>query len=44
VHDSVGIAGSRTPKPNVTRLKSVIGHSMFGIGIYLTARLMEALG
>jgi hypothetical protein len=38
------IAGSRTPKPNVTRLKSVIGHSMFGIGMYLTARLMEALG
>jgi hypothetical protein len=40
----MGIAGSRTPKPNVTRLKSVIGHSMFGIGMYLTARLMEALG
>jgi hypothetical protein len=31
-------------KPNVTRLKSVIGHSMFGSGMYLTARLMEALG
>jgi hypothetical protein len=28
----------------VTRLKSVIGHSMFGIGMYLTARLMEAVG
>jgi hypothetical protein len=40
----MGIAGSRTPKPNVTRLKSVIGHSMFGIGMYLTARLMETLG
>jgi Protein of unknown function (DUF2938) len=39
----LGIAGSRTPKPNVTRLKSVIGHSMFGIGMYLTARLMAAL-
>ena len=40
----MGMAGSRTPKPNVTRLKSVIGHSMFGIGMYLTARLIEAVG
>ena len=40
----MGMAGSRTPKPNVTRLKSVIGHSMFGIGMYLTARFMEAVG
>jgi hypothetical protein len=40
----MGMAGSRTPKPNVTRLKSVIGHSIFGIGMYLTARLMEAVG
>jgi hypothetical protein len=39
----MGMAGSRTPKPNVTRLKSVIGHSMFGIGMYLTAGLMEAV-
>lgn len=38
----MGIAGSRTPKPNVTRLKSVIGHSIFGIGMYLAARLLEA--
>src|SRR5262245_33531013 len=38
-----GMAGSRTPKPNVTRLKSVIGHSMFGIGMYMTAKLMEAV-
>ncbi|MFD2427298.1 DUF2938 family protein [Sphingobium scionense] len=38
----MGIAGSRTPKPNVTRLKSMIGHSVFGGGMYLTARLLEA--
>jgi len=37
----MGVAASRTPKPNVTRLKSVAGHSVFGIGMYLTARLME---
>jgi hypothetical protein len=38
----MGIAASRTPKPNVARLKSVAGHSVFGIGMYLTARLMES--
>jgi len=32
----MGIAGSRTPKPNVTRLKSVMGHSVFGLGMYAT--------
>ena len=36
----LGPAGSRTPKPNVTRLKSVVGHSAFGTGMYLTARLL----
>lgn len=33
----MGIAGSRTPKPNITRLKSVLGHSVFGVGMYATA-------
>jgi hypothetical protein len=36
----MGIAGSRTPKPNVTRLKSLIGHSVFGFGMYATGRLL----
>lgn len=36
----MGIAGSRTPKPVVTRLKSVMGHSIFGIGMYLTAQFL----
>lgn len=36
----MGIAASRTPKPNVARLKSVVGHSMFGLGMYLTALLI----
>jgi hypothetical protein len=36
----MGIAGSRTPKPNVTRLKSVMGHSVFGFGMYATGRLL----
>lgn len=33
----MGIAGSRTPEPNITRLKSVMGHSVFGVGMYATA-------
>lgn len=33
----LGIAGARTPNPTVTRLKSVLGHSVFGLGMYLTA-------
>ena len=36
----MGIAGSRTPKPNLTRLKSVMGHSVFGLGMYATGRLL----
>ena len=34
-----GVAGSKTPKPNVTRLKSLLGHTMFGLGMYVTALL-----
>ena len=29
----LGIAGARTPEPNVTRLKSLVGHSIFGLGM-----------
>lgn len=32
------LAGSKTPRPNVTRMKSVIGHSVFGFGMYAAAR------
>lgn len=32
-----GIAGSKTPKPAVTRIKSVLAHTMFGLGMYGTA-------
>ena len=37
----LGIAGAKTPKPNVTRLKSVLGHTAFGLGMYGTALLMN---
>ena len=39
----MGIAASRTPKPNVARLKSVLGHSIFGCGMFLTAWLLAAV-
>lgn len=35
-----GVAGARTPKPWVTRLKSAIGHSIFGLGLYATATVL----
>ena len=32
-----GIAASRTPHPNVARLRSVLTHLSFGVGLYLSA-------
>jgi hypothetical protein len=37
-----GLAGAKTPKPNVTRLKSAVGHSVFGLGLYVTALVTDA--
>lgn len=37
-----GIAASRTPRPNAARLKSVVSHTIFGLGMYLTALLLAA--
>jgi hypothetical protein len=33
----LGIAASRTPKPAQARLKSLVTHTMFGVGLYLSA-------
>lgn len=33
----MGIAASKAPKPWTARAKSVIGHTVFGAGLYLTA-------
>lgn len=38
-----GVAGSKTPRPNVTRLRSVATHSIYGLGLYLSACLWAAL-
>ncbi|GGO76029.1 hypothetical protein GCM10011348_02270 [Marinobacterium nitratireducens] len=32
-----GIAASRTPRPNAARLQSLLNHTVFGLGLYLTA-------
>jgi len=32
-----GVAGSRTPKPAQARLKSLVTHTVFGIGLYVSA-------
>lgn len=37
----MGIAASRAPSPTVARIKSVFGHSTFGVGMYLTAVLLS---
>lgn len=39
-----GIAASRTPRPGMARLKSVLTHLCFGLGLYLTAQLLRWLG
>ena len=33
----LGLAGSRTPKPMQARLKSLMTHSVFGLGLYVCA-------
>lgn len=38
-----GVLASKTPRPNVARFKSVVGHSIFGLGMYLTARVLAAV-
>jgi hypothetical protein len=37
-----GIASSKTPRPNAARLRSVAGHTAFGIGLY-GAGMLSAL-
>ena len=34
-----GIAASKTPKPNAARLRSVLTHTVFGLGLYGSALL-----
>jgi hypothetical protein len=38
-----GIAASRTPRPNIARLRSIEAHLSFGIGLYLAAKALSLL-
>ena len=38
-----GIAASRTPNPAQARLRSLLNHSVFGVGLYLSAVVAAAL-
>lgn len=38
-----GVAASRTPKPNVARVRSIAAHTAFGIGLYCSALLSALL-
>ncbi|WP_411705265.1 DUF2938 domain-containing protein [Edaphovirga cremea] len=39
-----GFAASKTPQPNVARRRSLIAHSSFGIGIYISALILLQFG
>jgi Protein of unknown function (DUF2938) len=39
----LGIAASKTPHPNRARLKSLMTHTMFGLGLYVSAALLSAV-
>lgn len=38
----LGIAAARTPNPTMARLKSLMTHTMFGLGLFVSAYLLSA--
>ena len=38
-----GVAGLKTPRPHITQIKSLVGHSMFGLGMYVSAQIIVSL-
>jgi hypothetical protein len=36
----LGVAASKTPNPNRARLKSLMTHTVFGVGLYIWALLL----
>ena len=38
-----GVAASRTPKPNANRLQSLINHTVFGCGLFLSALAVKCI-
>lgn len=39
-----GFAASKTPRPNVARLRSLATHTVFGFGLYVSALLLAKTG
>ncbi|WP_245417504.1 DUF2938 domain-containing protein [Aminobacter sp. AP02] len=39
-----GVAASKTPRPNVARLRSLLTHTVFGFGLYVSALLLAKTG
>ena len=39
----LGVAASRTPKPMQARVKSLVTHTVFGVGLYLCATALKYL-
>ena len=39
----LGLAASKTPKPDAARLRSIMTHGVFGLGLYGTARILAWL-
>ncbi len=39
----MGIAASKTPNPNQARLRSLLNHCIFGVGLYLCALILAKL-
>ena len=37
----LGVAASKTPNPNKARLKSLMTHTVFGVGLYVWAYLLS---
>lgn len=40
----LGIAASRAPRPAIARLRSLMTHAVFGMGLYLAALVVAGLG
>ncbi len=38
-----GIAASKTPQPTIMRLKSLNAHFSFGLGLFITAKILQQL-
>ena len=39
----MGVAASRIPNPNQARLRSLMNHAIFGLGLYVSALVLSAL-